>query len=87
MLMPQTRLYAGISPHIPATVPSQKVNPAGPEDIPVGTYPLDSHSGISTRLPREAKSDSSHRNLKLPCHHEQSHDVTVHSDLLQAIMA
>jgi hypothetical protein len=38
MLMPTTRLYAGILPHIPATVPSQKVNPAGSEDIPDGTY-------------------------------------------------
>jgi hypothetical protein len=86
MLMPKTRLYAGPFPHTPATVPSQKVNPAGSEDIPDGTYPLDSHSGISRRLPREAKSDNSHRNLELPCHHEQSHDVTVRSESLQAIM-
>jgi hypothetical protein len=73
--------------HIPATIPSQKVNPAGSGDIPDGTYPSGSHSGISTRFPREVKSDSLHRNLKLPCHHEQSHDVTVHSAIPQVIMA
>jgi hypothetical protein len=85
--MPKTRLYAGTSLHIPATAPSQKVNPAGSEDIPDGTYPSSSHSGVPMKLPREAKPDSSHRNLELPCHHEQSHEVTVRRALLQVIMA
>jgi hypothetical protein len=36
--IPAIILYAGACTHIPATVPSPKVDPADPEDIPDGTY-------------------------------------------------
>jgi hypothetical protein len=39
-------LYAGTSTHIPATVPSPKVNPAGPEGIPDETYSSGSYADI-----------------------------------------
>jgi hypothetical protein len=77
--IPTIGLYAGTPVHIPATVPSPNVIPAGPEGISDGTQISGSYSDIRTRLPREAKSDSSHRNLQMACHHERSHDVTVHS--------
>jgi hypothetical protein len=47
MIMPKTMLYAGIPTHIPANVPSQKVNPAGSADNPDGTYSQGSYSDIS----------------------------------------
>jgi hypothetical protein len=67
--------------NIPAIIPSPNVNPAGTADNPDGTYSSGSYFGISTRFPREAKSDGSPRNLKLLCHHERSHDVTVRSTI------
>jgi hypothetical protein len=44
--IPTIKLYAGTSTIIPATVSSPKVNPAGPEDIPDGTYSSGSQAGI-----------------------------------------
>jgi hypothetical protein len=79
MLYADDPIICRASKNIPAIVPSPKVDPAGIADNPDGTYSPVSYSGISTRLPREAKSDGSHRNLKLLYHHERSHDVTVHS--------
>jgi hypothetical protein len=78
MLYADDLIVCRASMNIFATIPSLKVNPAGTADNPDGTYSLGSYSGISTRLPREAKSDGSHRNLELLCHHERSHDVMVH---------
>jgi hypothetical protein len=79
MLYADDPIICRASMNIPAIVPSPKVVPAGTADNPDGTYSPGSYSGISTMLPREAKFDGSHRNLKLLCHHERSHDVTVHS--------
>jgi hypothetical protein len=81
MLYADDPIICRTSMNIPVIVPSLKVDPAGTADNPDGTYSLGSYPGISTRLPREAKSNGSHRNLKLLCHHERTHDVTVHSAL------